>query len=310
MKYFKEKEELESKISLKKHFEEIDMKFNKISNELKKYQIGGCVESEILDLIQDLKSKESKISLEYRRVKHIYEALGDVYINISLLEVFYKLFDKDNYRYGSTRFKKGTVVDLHKISLLFQELSDEALFKISTEYIKDLFEEYNLLDILNKMIREYGAKDSTFEDFIDIVRKKADILEERFKTEAWHFRIFYGYYSYDFIRHFEKIIKENHITLSKLKEVLPDPKLILEDELILKKVNSMAKECWISTIPISYQYIESILDGDENLEEYPFEPCYYISYVNEKFPTAFTKQDFLDSIKLRKNKKIRKKELK
>ena len=146
------------------------------------------------------------------------------------------------------------------------------------------------------MLRKDGIEDSTFEKFMDTVLKLADKEEQKYNDVAWYIRIYCGEYTYDFVRHFEKFVKEHHISWDKFYKSLPRPELILKDQIELKTIASRTKDCFGMCDPITFQMLEDYLDGDETLSKYEEQPTYYISTSSGKIPTSFTKTDFLESI--------------
>ena len=275
-KYFKE--ETNTKISLLDYFNKVDAEYENI--------------------------EQKKKSLRYVRIRHIYRALGDVLIEEEVIDALCQTFDSYKCRYGTTCLSKETINGLYEISLIFPELTKEALISISREYIKDLFDEYSFINTLCLMIRKDGAVDSTFEKFMDIVKIAADEKEKIYEKEALDIQFYYGQYSYIFIEHFQKFLKQHYITCQEFGEALPDAELILRDILYLKDIARRSRECWSYCQPISFQMLEHYLDGDTELSEFDEIPSYYVSTVDKYFPTSFTKTEFLNSIA--KQKKLKK----
>ena len=294
-KYFKK--EQPKKVVLADYLAKVEKDYKDIQAEKKKHSTGGYVADNVYSLLQELEIAERNMSSKYVRIKHIYKSLGEVKISEEMIETICKSFDDDKCRYGSICLRSQTVKDLYDISELFPELSEEALIAISREYIKDLFDKHSLLDTLSMMLRKDGQEDTTFEKFMDKVKKLADQEDIKYANEAWHFRMYYGQYSYDFVRHFEKFIKQHHITCEQLGASLPDPELFMDDILLLKDISLRAKDCWSVCKPISFQMLEDYLDGDVDLFDYDEQPEYYISIMRRSFPTSFTKTEFLERIK-------------
>ncbi len=242
-------------------------------------------------------SYSDKWKLHLVRIKHILSALGEVEISKEIVEAICKSFDSSKCRYGTICLKKDTIRALYEISELFPELSGEAILCISKEYIKDLFEKYSFVEALCMMFRREGISDSTFEKFMDLVKSKGDEEDKKYDTEASHLRMFYGEYPYAFIQHFQKFIKQHHITLSKFGDSIPDPEFILKDQVQLKEISMRAKDCWDCCAPVSYSMIEDYLDGDLELTNFEEQPTYYISNIAGGIPTTFTKTDFLNCVK-------------
>lgn len=251
--------------------------------------------------------KQDELHIDYKKIKHIYSSLGDVQIREDMIDTFLETFDSSKCRYGTICFKPETIQGMYQISEMFPELSKEALLAIKKEYIKDLFDKYSLVETLAIMLRKDGMEDSTFEKFMSKVLELADKEESKYRYDASWIRIFCGQYTYDFVTHFEKFIKQHHISWQRFCECMPSPEIIFKDQLELKILSSESKDCWGTCMPITFQMLEDYLDGDIELSSYEKQPSYYISTSGRKVPTSFTKQEFLESIKKDKEKqKIRK----
>ena len=222
-----------------------------------------------------------------------------------MIETFFETFDSSKSRYKSVCIRKDTIEGLFEIYEMFPELTKEAILEISKEYIKDLYDEYSLIDVLSVMLRKEGIKDETFEKFMSLVKEYADKEERKYIEVASNIRMYLGYYPYDFIKHFETFVVEHHITYEKFTEALVEPELIIKDTLKLREVSRRAKDCWCIGHPASYEMTEAYLDGDTELSKFPEQPSYHISITGEKIPTVFTKEEFLRIIKEKqKSKKL------
>ena len=294
-KYFKEGQP--KKLILSDYLSQVEREYKEIDEKLQKHRTGGFVPGDIYSLIYKLETAEREMGLKYARIKYIYKSLGEVQISEEMLETICKTFDVSKCRYGTICLHSETIKSLYNISEMFPELSQEALITISREYIKDLFEKHRLIETLSMMLRKDGLEDTTFEKFMETVKKLADQEDKKYEAEAWHLRTYYGHYSYDFIDHFQKFMKQHHITCQQLCESLPDPGLFLEDLLQLKDISSQARDCWGCCDPISFQLLEAYLDGDTELSEFDEQPTYCISIMRKSFPTTFTKTEFLERIK-------------
>ena len=303
-KYFKD--EQTKKISLSEYYLKTEVEYQEILDELEKLQTKDSKTKEELSLIHKLDKKKKDLALPYRRIKHIYSSLGDVEISGEMIDTLGETFESSKCRYGTICQKPETVQAIYEISELFPELSQEAILSISREYIKDLFDKYSLVESLSMMLRIDGKEDTTFEKFIGKVQKYAEQEDKIYDDVASRIRMFCGQYTYDFVRHFEKFVKKHHISWSKFCEGLPSPEIILKDQIELKEVISRSKDCWAICEPITFQMLESYLDGDTELSKYEEQPAYYISTYGGKIPTSYTKTEFLESIQKRQEKKKRK----
>lgn len=290
-KYFKE--EQPAKISLLEYKTKIEKECKRIKEEIKKCETSSPKTG---TLIYQLKKEQEKISLLQVRIDYIYSSLGDVRISEDMINTICETFDSSRCRYGTICLKKETIKDIYEISLIFPELSKEAILSISREYISDLFKEYSLIEKLAIMIRKDGMEDSTFEKYMAEVSKLADKKDKEYEKVAASIRMYCGEYTYDFVRHFEKFVKEHHISFQRFYECLPSPELIMQDQLQLKQIAMKAKDCFGICDPITFQMLEDYLDGDVELSKYEEQPAYYISTYGGKIETSFTKKDFIESI--------------
>jgi len=293
-KYFKE--EQSKKISLQEYWFKTEKEYKEIEEKLKKYQASTYLPTEVYQLITELKSKKSALSLKHARIKHIYSSLGDVQISEDMIDTICETFNISKCRYGTICLKPDSIKAIYEISEMFPELSKESILSISKQYIKDLFDKYSLIETLAVMIRKEGTEDSTFEKFMDTILKLADKEDKKYDDVAWYIRIYCGEYTYDFVKHFEKFVKEHHISWEHFSECLPSPELMLKDQLQLKEMAIKSKDCWDTCDPITFQMLEDYLDGDKELSQYKEQPLYYISTSDKKTPTTFTKTQFIESI--------------
>lgn len=294
MKYFKEEEM--KKISLMECYLKIEKEYLEIEEELKKHRTGGFLEHDEYRLVIELEDKKRKLSLPYARIKHIYSSLGDIQIREDMIEILFETFSSSKCRYGTICIQSETIQFMYQLSELFPELTKDALISISREYIKDLFDKYQLIEKLSMMIRQYGKVDTTFEQFMDEVLIVADKEERVYKDVASNIRIHYGHYPYDFVKHFEKFVQEHHISWEQFYQSVPSAELIYRDQLTLRELSLRSKDCFGMCLPITYQMFEDYLDGDTELSKYEDTLEYYASASGAKILVPFTKQEFLDSI--------------
>ena len=299
-KYFKD--EPSSKLSLSEYWMQIVKEYQEIAEKIRVCSCKVCPTQEELALIYELKSKQRGLSLTHARMKLIYSSLGDIQISKDMLDTICETFDSSKCRYGTICLKPETIKGIYEISEIFPELSREAILLISREYIKDLFDMYSLVETLAIMLRKEGKEDTAFEKFMDVVLKFADEEEKKYNEVAGYIRIYCGQYTYDFVRHFERFVKEHHISWTRFLECLPSPELILKDQLELNDLARKTKDCWGICEPITFKMLEDYLDGDTKLKDYEEQPSYYISTYVGKVPTSFTKTQFIESIQ--ENQKV------
>lgn len=289
-KYFRIEKEEEIKISevVERESKEVES----LGKRIEELEKSSKLSSEIYSLQRKVKD------LKYRSLclEHITKILGDISIEPSRLEALITCLDVSLCRYKRVCLKEETLKGIYEISTLFPELSSEAIKEIGKEYISDLFKDYDLTTELALMIRKEGSSDETFDKFMDLTKSYAEVLEKKYKDEAWKLEIYYGYYSHSFITHFKKFMVDHHISLEQMTSSLVSPMLILEDELKLKEISSKARECFMVCQPISFQMTEDYLMGDYDLERFSEQPFYYISIYGKEIPTTFTKTEFLESL--------------
>ncbi len=294
-KYFKTYES--EKISLSDYVKESKEELTKFMGELQSYKRIEDPDIETYTKIYKLERLIKEQDLKRARIKHILKCLGDVSISRDGIEAICEIFASTEYKYGTVCLKAETINGIYEITEMFPEFTKEALLSIGNEYIKDLFDKYSLIETLCVKLKKEGSEDSTFESFMKKVKKFALQEQKKYETEAYYLGVYYGYYSFSFIQHFQEFIKKHHITCEQFGRSLPDVQIILQDELQLREIELKSKECFVSCFPLSYQMLESYLDGNIELAEYPDEAEYLVSIYGKKFKTTFTKAEFLESIK-------------
>ncbi len=175
-------------------------------------------------------------------------------------------------------------------------------YKIWFVYIHDQFETYGLVDVLGKYIEQYGKTDAALEAYITYVDETAQEFDKYFFEEASKLEPYYADYDIDLIQHLQYIVKSQHILAKEIISSLPSKELIDKDKAQLYDIIGRTRIFLGTCHPISYQMVESLATG-EGLDYYPEQPQYLI-YGTRKIDTTFTKQEFLESIKKAKVKKL------
>ena len=122
-----------------------------------------------------------------------------------------------------------TVKGLYDFYKKFPKISDEVFYKIAKRYIKDLFEDYSLDEIFEKMIKTYGETDETIEIFIMYIDKKAEELDKKYEEKATKLDQYEEEYG-GYITYLKQLVTKEHISVDKIIKSMPEPELIKRDE--------------------------------------------------------------------------------
>ena len=268
-------------------------------------------ETKKMKLSEYIKLTEFKCFLcdeKYRepRTKYIMEIIGDAELDEDTYKLFLSQFQSCGGRYD-VRLKRETIKGIYDISQKYPFLTADALDEIWFIYIHDQFEEYMLDEVLGKYIEIYGKTEKALFKYIDYIDKTAKEFDKQFVEEASKLDIYYAEYDKDLIKHLQYIIKSQHIRAQQIISSLPSIDLIRKDKEQLIEISTKTRIYMGACDPISYQMIESLATG-EGLDYYPEQPKYIINGTTT-IDTTFTKQEFLDSIKERKDKKQKTKSL-
>ena len=252
--------------------------------------------------------KEMILLSEYDKylseIKYLIELLGDVPMEKDIIKVFCRQFYCFGGRYD-VRTDPETIKDMYEITTRFPKLTEEAIESIWFRYIRDFFQEYELLSILEKYIQVFGDFDDAFESFIYYTEQKADEYQKIFEFEVKQIDELKDKYSEKFLSHVEYLIKGSHYKYVDIKKYLPEPELVKKDEQHISELSSRTRIFFGCCEPISYTLFDYLLKG-KSLDSYDDELKYYISTGKEEKAT-FTKSEFLESIKKERTKqKIRK----
>lgn len=266
---------------MSKYFKEEQLQKFKLSEYLKKdeSEFKGCIFSE-----------EPRIA----RTKYIMEILGDISLDKPTYELFIKQFQSYGGRYA-VRTKPETIKGIYEIQERYPYLTVDAIDEIWFVYIKDLFDTYSLVDVLQKYIDIHGQTDDALESFIDYVNRKADEFNIQFEEAAKELESYKEEYDENLVKHLQYIIKSQHIDIEDVKKSLPSSELIKKDREQLNEIAQSTRIFMGMCNPISYQMIDCLASG-EGLDDYP-EQLHYIINNTRKIEATFTKQEFLDSVK-------------
>lgn len=259
-----------------------------------------------LRLSEYLKMKRSEFKyyicediIRKARTKYILDIISDVELDEDTYSLFIGQFDCYGGRYA-VRTKRETIKAIYDISQKYPFLTADSLEQIWPVYIHDQFEEYDLVDELDKYFKRYGKTEEALEKYLDYVDEIAKEYDKQFQMDAAKLCEYCEGYDQDLIRHLQFIIKKQHISLDKIISCLPSKELIEEDQKQLSEIIRETRIFFGTCYPISYQMIESLATGI-GLDDYKEQPQYLICGTT-RIDTTFTKQEFLDSIKERKEK--------
>jgi len=243
---------------------------------------------------KDIKSTLCEEEMRLRRTKYLIEILGDVKLDKDLYKKYINCFQSFGGRY-SVRTRQDTLKDIYEITRKYNYLTIEAIEEIWFIYIRDLFEEYSIMDILEKYIKVFGKTSEAFELFIQYIEKKSDEQQKRYIEDAKNTDELKEEYSEHFIDHLKGLIVRQHYTYDEIKKYLPSSDLIKKDEEHILEISRKTRIYFGCCNPLSYTMFDSLLAG-ETLDNYDEVGKYYISFGGHEEVT-FTKQEFLDSIK-------------
>ena len=252
-------------------------------------------EKKLSEYLKD-KSKSYRWSEEARvaRTEYLIEILGDVLFDQELYETFIGEFSCWGGRYD-VRTKKETIKGIYEISRKYPYLTETGVEHIWFKYIRDLFEEYSLMDVFEKYVEMFGKTDEAFELFMDYIDKKADIHQKQYEEDAKLADELLDSYSQGFVDHLKGLIKREHFTYDYLKEYLPCSELITKDEEHICEISTKTRIYFGCCLPVSYTMFDILIE-DGTLDTYTDTPTYYIN-SSIKEPATFTKDEFLRSIK-------------
>lgn len=262
------------------------------------------------DEIQLSEYAKESISPEMKKAaKYLMFCLGDVSLSKDIIEAYEDFFSHYSSKYD-VKFEGDTIKGLYDFYKKFPRLSHKAFYEISFRYIKDLFEEYSLDAVFEKLIKLYGEVDDAMEMFISYIERKADELQEKYKDDAskldeysqiYYMEEFSEFYQY--ISYLKSLVLTQHISVDSILASLAAPELIKQDAKQLSEL-SRRYRCYMGAgYPVSYLMTKSFAKK-EDLSKYGDRPLYYISSSDKLEEATFTTQEFIDSIKQEKAKKL------
>lgn len=243
---------------------------------------------------EDVKSTLCDEDIRLRRTKYLIEILGDVTLDKDMYKLYINSFQSFGGRY-SVRTREDTLTDIYNIYKNYEYLSIYAIEKIWFIYIRDLFNEYNIMDVLEKIIKIFGKTEEAFELFIQYIEKKSDELQQKYIEDTLNLEELKDKYSENFISHLKDLILSQHYAYEEIKKYLPSSELIKKDEEHILELSRKTRIYFGCCNPVSYTLFDSMLEN-KTLDGYNEILKYYINNDREELAT-FTKQEFLESIK-------------
>ena len=241
---------------------------------------------------------------DYSYLQRIISVFGDIELERSLVQEFIRFFSRFGGRY-SVLSDDDTFKGLLEIKREYPFLSTKAISELGLYYIKDLFDEYSLDKVLGDFFDSYGKDDLAFRKYLEFVDKMGEEHQKKYDRDAEEIEYLEEEYGKGLKEFLQFKIRFSHMSKDKLLECLPEKDLIKEDEETLFDFATRSRIHFGVCYPKSYSLIIAMSkDGELSSEDEEF--SYYSSFGKEvKVP--FTKTEFIESVKKRKDKKLEKK---
>ena len=244
-------------------------------------------------------------------VLKILICLGDVEISEALLKAYIVSSHTFGGRYD-VRTDPKTIKGLYKIYTKFPRLSAEAFEEICDIYIDDLFIEYDLIFMFDKIIKVFGETDQAVIFFFYYVDEKADELSKMYDQKAHALYRLSPLYDVEYkedynqyIAFLYRIIMREHIPVDAVIDSIPSPEIVKKD---IHQLDQLAKEYGTFMYlvePLSFEITKSLAKG-EDISKYKDQPSYYLYRDGQYEDATFTMKEFLDSIDSKKTKELMK----
>ncbi len=241
---------------------------------------------------------------DYSYLQRIISVFGDIELERSLVQEFIRFFSRFGGRY-SVMSDSDTLKGLLDIKRKYPFLSTKAISELGLYYIKDLFDEYSLDKVLGDFFDSYGKDDLAFSKYLEFVDKMGEEHQKKYDEAAEEIEYLEEEYGKGLKEFLQFKIRFSHMSKDKLLECLPEKDLIKEDEETLFDFATRSRIHFGVCYPKSYSLIIA-MSKDSELSSEDEEFSYYSSFGKEvKVP--FTKTEFIESVKKRKEKKLEKK---
>lgn len=241
---------------------------------------------------------------DYACLKHLIALFGDIELEESLIKEFIRFFSRFGERY-SVLSDDDTFKGLLEIKREYPFLSTEAISDLGFHYIKDLFDTYSLDKELKVFFDVFGIDDIAFTKYLEFVDKLGEVHQKKYDRDAEEIEYLEEEYGKGLKEFLQFKIRFSHMSKDKLLECLPEKELIKEDEETLFDFATRSRIHFGVCYPKSYSLIIAMSkDGDLSSED---EELSYYSSFGKEVKVPFTKTEFIESVKKRKDKKLEKK---
>jgi len=251
------------------------------------------------------------------RIKKAFEVMTDcveekVLLPFSIIKAYSDYYHTIGGRYDVRKYGLSAM-GLYSFYKRFPDITPVAFKEIGDLYIKDLFEDYELEDVFEKMIKTFGKTDDTFKLFLLYVKEKADELDSKYLIEAAKLDDYRSEYDiegcsdfYQFISYLQRLIKDQHFKYDDIIDSMPSPELVKKDAMQLSELARFYRCSFGMGEPTSYFYTRvlacglGIRESDEKIQ-------YYVSSYKKRVDGTFSTKEFMDSVRERREKRLRKK---
>ncbi len=241
--------------------------------------------------------------VEYKRVKRLYDALGDTYISKEFYLGYLEYFDYRKSRREDLPLTKEALLDLYEISEKYP-LSSLGIKMIMGEYTKDVFDDYKPFRCFDKMSIE--QMDIAFEEFFKVLKDVSDKRDEEYLEEAKEADSLSYMYGDRFAKYIKELMVKYHKTFDEVYYLIPYASVIRKDA---DKFYDIARREMFGASGYPYSFLmckHMILFGD--IDCYKDRDLIYSSSIKGSFASPITADEFLSSVEQkRKDMIIRKK---
>jgi len=294
-KYFKEELQEEKKLSeyLQQELQQPD------EEEKNRFRIREHLDNNQKEYKGSIYNKSTRVA----RTEYIMEILGDISLDKDTYQLFISQFQKYSGQYDNLT-KPETFKGIYEIIQKHPYLKPEAIKKIWMQYIKDLFDEHLLTDILEIYIEKLGKTDETIESYLYLVKKTGQEHQKKYDEESLMLNELRGQYSSKYIGHLKRLVTKQHYHYDDIISILPEPDLVQKDEQHIQELSKRTRIIINCCSPLSYKMIDLMLE-DEELSKCIEQPVYNINF-NTNENATFSKEEYIESVKRQKSKKLKK----
>ena len=246
-------------------------------------------------------------------IDRLKDVVGDdIKLPLSIIKAYSSYYHSYGGRYDVRQYGLSAQ-GLCAFYKMFPHISAKAFEEIADRYIMDLFQDYDLEAVFEKLITVYGETDEAFELFISYVDKKADELDKKYDIEAsklddyseeYHIEDYTEFYQ--FIPYLKRIVTGEHVHVEDIISSLPSSEIVKKDALQLKELSRFYRCEFGSGYPTSFFYTR-VLSYGLGLRETDEKIKYYVSAYQKEIEGTFSTKEFMDSVRERKEKILRKK---